>query len=104
LSWGTPTDAPRPCVPSLRRWRMTIIGVLPGSRAEYLRIMRDLTAHGAHGIVLGCTEISLLVSTDDLPGVALYDTTALHVDKAVRLALGIESLPTATRPRWPFTS
>lgn len=78
--------------------------LLPQSRGQYLRIMQDLTGRGAQGIVLGCTEISLLVSADDLPGVALYDTTALHVDKAVRLALGVEPLPSATGTGWPFTS
>ena len=59
------------------------------SRQEYLRIIRDLVARGAEGIVLGCTEISLLVTPDDLPGTPLYDTTALHVDRAVHASLGL---------------
>lgn len=63
------------------------------SRKEYLRIIHELADRGAQGIVLGCTEISLLVSPDDLPDVALYDTTALHVDRAVQLALGLQPLP-----------
>jgi len=63
------------------------------SRKEYLRIMRELADRGAEGIVLGCTEISLLISPVDLPDVALYDTTALHVDRAVQLALGLQALP-----------
>jgi aspartate racemase len=76
-----------------------------GSRQEYVRIMGDLAALGAQGIVLGCTEISLLVSGGDLAGTdlsgtILYDTTALHVDRAVRISLGLhplspESLPSA---------
>jgi len=65
------------------------------SRQEYVRIMRDLVARGAQGIVLGCTEICLLVTAPDLPGTVLYDTTALHVDRAVRLSLGLEPLPVA---------
>ena len=69
------------------------------SRQEYLRIMRDLVARGAQGIVLGCTEICLLVAAADLPGTALYDTTALHVDRAVRLSLGLDPLPTVPRRR-----
>ena len=64
------------------------------SREEYLRIMGDLVARGAQGIVLGCTEISLLVSTDDMPGTVLYDTTALHVERAVRISLGLHPLVT----------
>jgi aspartate racemase len=62
------------------------------SRQEYLRVMRELIAQGADGIVLGCTEISLLVAPEDLPDAVLYDTTALHVDRAVDLALGLRPL------------
>lgn len=67
--------------------------LVDSSRKEYVRIMRELADRGAEGIVLGCTEISLLISPADLPGVALYDTTALHVDRAVQLALGLQALP-----------
>ena len=71
-------------------------GIIDGrSREEYVRIMRDLVGQGAQGIVLGCTEISLLVAPEDLPGPVLYDTTALHVDRAVRISLGIDPLPRA---------
>lgn len=57
------------------------------SRLEYLRIMDDLHGRGAQGIVLGCTEIPLLVSAEhtDLP---LLDTTAIHAEAAIDLALG----------------
>jgi len=64
------------------------------SRQEYLRIMGDLVARGAQGIVLGCTEISLLVAAGDMPDTVLYDTTALHVDRAVRISLGLHPLGT----------
>jgi aspartate racemase len=64
------------------------------SRQEYQRIMGDLVARGAQGVVLGCTEISLLVN--DMPGTVLYDTTALHVDRAVRVSLGLHPLGTET--------
>ena len=63
-------------------------------RHEYVRIMRDLVARGAQGIVLGCTEISLLVSAENMPGTFLHDTTALHVDRAVRISLGLHPLIT----------
>lgn len=65
------------------------------SRQEYVRIMRDMVGQGAQGIVLGCTEISLLVAPEDLPGTVLYDTTAQHVDRAVRISLGLDPLPRA---------
>jgi aspartate racemase len=64
------------------------------SRQEYLRIMRDLLARGAHGIVLGCTEIGLLVAAPEMSGTVLYDTTALHVERAVRVILGLHPLVT----------
>ena len=63
-------------------------------RQESVRIMRDLVARGAQGIVLGCTEISLLVAAENMPGTFLYDTTALHVDRAVRISLGLHPLIT----------
>jgi len=59
------------------------------SRQEYQRIIRDLVARGADGIVLGCTEISLLIAPQDAPGTTLYDTTAHHADQAVRASLGL---------------
>jgi aspartate racemase len=62
------------------------------SRQDYLRIMHDLVAQGAQGIVLGCTEIGLLVSAQHMPSTVLYDTTALHVDRAVRTSLGLHPL------------
>lgn len=56
------------------------------SRAEYRRVMHDLADRGAEGILLGCTEIDLLVSPADSP-VPVFDTTRLHVEQAVDLAL-----------------
>jgi aspartate racemase len=56
------------------------------SRAEYRRIMKRLVERGAEGILLGCTEIDLLVAADDAT-VRLFDTTRLHATRAVELAL-----------------
>ncbi len=56
------------------------------SRAEYRRIMRDLAERGVEGILLGCTEIDLLVGPADSP-VPVFDTTRLHAERAVELAL-----------------
>jgi aspartate racemase len=58
------------------------------SRATYLEVVDDLTDAGAEGLVLGCTEIELLVDEDDLPGLPAFDTTALHAERAVELSLG----------------
>ncbi len=56
------------------------------SRDEYRRIMGRLAERGAEGILLGCTEIDLLVGPDDAP-VSVFDTTRLHAERAVELAL-----------------
>jgi aspartate racemase len=56
------------------------------SRREYRRIMRDLADRGAEAILLGCTEIDLLVGPNDAP-VPVFDTTRLHAEKAVEMAL-----------------
>ncbi len=63
------------------------VGVVDdGSREQYRRIMRDLAGRGAAGILLGCTEIDLLVGQDDSP-VPVFDTTRLHARRAVEFAL-----------------
>ena len=56
------------------------------SRNAYRRIMRDLVDRGAQAILLGCTEIDLLVGPNDAP-VPVFDTTRLHAERAVDLAL-----------------
>ncbi|MFL6634796.1 MAG: aspartate/glutamate racemase family protein [Massilia sp.] len=57
------------------------------SRDAYRDIIQRLVAAGAEAIILGCTEIMLLVGPGDSP-VPLYDTTGLHAAAAVELALG----------------
>ncbi|GEK73525.1 MULTISPECIES: aspartate/glutamate racemase family protein [Halomonas] len=61
----------------------------PPSKAAYLEIIADLHARGAEAVILGCTEIALLVGQGDTP-VPLYDTTALHAEAAVTAALAEE--------------
>ncbi|ANE43188.1 aspartate/glutamate racemase family protein [Deinococcus puniceus] len=56
------------------------------SRATYRHVMADLVARGAQGIILGCTEITLLVGAADT-AVPVFDTTRLHVQAAVDWAL-----------------
>ncbi|MER7674659.1 aspartate/glutamate racemase family protein [Kitasatospora sp. NPDC096128] len=56
------------------------------SRAAYRRIIADLAAAGAEGIILGCTEIELLVHPEDSP-VPLFPTARLHAEAAVTAAL-----------------
>jgi aspartate racemase len=56
------------------------------SRQHYRRIMCKLVEQGAEAIILGCTEITLLVDASDAT-VPLFDTTALHAIAAADLAL-----------------
>ena len=66
------------------------VGVIADdSRTEYRRIIADLADRGAEGMLLGCTEIDLLVGPQESP-VPVFDTTRLHAHRAVDLALGSE--------------
>lgn len=60
--------------------------IVEASRAEYRRIMADLAGRGAQAVILGCTEISLLVGPQDSP-VPLFDTTRLHALAAAEWSL-----------------
>ena len=62
--------------------------VADASRQEFLRIIDDLHAQGAEGIIEGCTEIVMLVQQQHT-AVPLFDTTAIHAETAVNRALGI---------------
>lgn len=57
-----------------------------GSRTAYLEIIQQLHQRGAQAVILGCTEIALLVSQQDT-NIPLYDTTAIHAAQVVRFAL-----------------
>ena len=57
------------------------------SRAAYQDVIGKLVAAGAEGVVLGCTEIELLIGEKDSP-VPVFPTTRLHAEAAVDAALG----------------
>ncbi len=57
------------------------------SKAEYLGVVASLAERGAQGIILGCTEIGLLIEDSDTD-TKLYDTTEIHAEQAVQHALG----------------
>lgn len=56
------------------------------SRKSYLAIINHLRDQGAQAVILGCTEIALLVAQDDTD-VPLYDTTSIHAEQALSFAL-----------------
>lgn len=59
----------------------------PSSKAEFLRIINELAQKGAQGVILGCTEIGLLIQQADT-SLPVFDTTLIHAARAVELALG----------------
>lgn len=61
--------------------------VEPASRREFRRIIAGLAGRGAEGIILGCTEIGLLIRPEDTP-LPLFDTAEIHALAAVDFALG----------------
>ena len=58
------------------------------AKAYYLEVIRRMAAQGAEGVILGCTEIKLLVQQEDIPEVPLFDTLELHCEKAARICMG----------------
>lgn len=62
------------------------------SRQAYREIIGRLVERGAQGVILGCTEIELLVGPDDSP-VPVFPTTRLHAELAVDHALGLAEMP-----------
>ena len=60
--------------------------ITPASKREYLRIVSRLADIGSEGVILGCTEIGMLIGQDDT-NTTLYDTTKIHAAKAVEWAI-----------------
>lgn len=84
-----PGEADRAEIHRIIYQELVVGRVEPSSRAAYLRIIADLVARGAEGVVLGCTEIMLLLRPQDC-SVPLFDTTALHAEAAVTWALAAD--------------
>jgi aspartate racemase len=63
------------------------LGVIkPSSKGQFCEIIKNLVKDGAEGIILGCTEIPLLIKQEDVK-VPLFDTTRIHAESAVKYAL-----------------
>jgi aspartate racemase len=82
----TPTQTDRDCVHRIIYEELCLGIISPASKAEYLQVIGRLADAGAEGIILGCTEIGLLIQAADsqLP---LFDTTRLHAEAVVDIAL-----------------
>jgi aspartate racemase len=82
----TPNKADRALVHQIIYDELCLGKVDDNSRSEFLRIINDLALSGAQCVIEGCTEIVLLVNQSHTD-IKLYDTTAIHADMAVNLAL-----------------
>lgn len=87
-----PDDADRSVVHRVIYEELVQGRVEPRSRKAYSEIIARLVDRGAEAVILGCTEIMLLVRPEDSP-VPLYDTTTIHAEAAVALALSESPLP-----------
>lgn len=81
-----PSEADRQIVHKVIYDELCLGTVDVASKADYLRIIATLAEQGAEAVILGCTEIGILVKQADTD-VPLYDTTAIHAAKAVAFAL-----------------
>ncbi|WP_043516200.1 aspartate/glutamate racemase family protein [Halomonas sp. BC04] len=82
-----PDDAQRGLVHEVIYHELCLGEVKETSRQRFLEIIQSLRERGAEAVILGCTEIALLVQQSQTE-VPLYDTTAIHAEEAVKLALG----------------
>ncbi|MFC2163793.1 aspartate/glutamate racemase family protein [Acidobacteriota bacterium] len=62
--------------------------VVPASRGVFLRNVDEIRQRGAQGIILGCTEIQMILSQKHVSGLPLFDSMTLHVKAAVDVQLG----------------
>jgi aspartate racemase len=81
-----PEPAEREFVHQVIYTELVLGKIEPASRTRYRQIIAGLVERGAQGIILGCTEIGLLVKPEDSP-VTLFDTTLIHAQQAVEFAL-----------------
>jgi aspartate racemase len=86
LHVSVPDEADRQTVHDIIYQELCLGKIDADSKAEYLRIIDTLAIQGAEAVILGCTEIGLLVNQKDT-NVRLLDTTAIHVEKAVKFAI-----------------
>lgn len=80
-------DAPgRMAVNDIIYGELVLGEIRPESRQTYRRIIEKLVDAGAEGVILGCTEIPMLIQQEDSP-VPVFNTTRIHAKQAVELAL-----------------
>ncbi|MGF7156415.1 aspartate/glutamate racemase family protein [Novosphingobium gossypii] len=86
LSVVVPGDGDRAVVHRIIYEELVAGKIEPASRTTYQEIIARMVEDGAEGIILGCTEMMLLIGVDDSP-VPIFDTTTLHAQAAIERAL-----------------
>ncbi|AUX94426.1 aspartate/glutamate racemase family protein [Mixta gaviniae] len=81
-----PNEAGRETVHQIIYQELCLGHINAASREKYRAVMAELAARGAGAIIMGCTEITLLIGKEDAE-VPLFDTTRIHAEAAVALAL-----------------
>jgi aspartate racemase len=84
-----PQDADRTAVDEIIYYELCVGVIKQESRERFQEVIKSLVSRGADGVVLGCTEIPLLISQEDVD-VPLFDTTKIHSRAAVEWALAEE--------------
>jgi aspartate racemase len=82
-----PEKQQRQLVHSIIFQELCLGNIKPDSKVTYLEIVQSLASQGAEAVILGCTEIGLLIQQGDT-SVRLYDTTKIHAEAAVQFMLG----------------
>lgn len=82
----TPNKQDRQIIHNIIYQQLCLGQVLAESKQQYLTIINKLIAEGAEAIILGCTEIGMLIQQADT-NIPLFDTTRIHAEYAVKLAL-----------------
>ncbi|MBT9249634.1 aspartate/glutamate racemase family protein [Bacillus halotolerans] len=85
-----PDDDERELINNIIYQELCLGEIKQSSKNVYKKIINNLVDRGAEGIILGCTEIGLLVKVEDSK-VPLFDTTLIHAQKAVNKSLSISS-------------
>ena len=84
----TPDKPDREIIHNIIYQELCLGQILEASKTEYLKIMNKLAEQGAQAIILGCTEIGMLIKQTDTT-IPLFDTTVIHAQKAIAKALSI---------------
>ncbi|MDO5045403.1 aspartate/glutamate racemase family protein [Campylobacter sp.] len=63
--------------------------IFPSSKEKFLQIINKMTLEKVGGVILGCTEIGLLINQEDTKTI-LFDTTLIHINEAVNFALSLK--------------